>query len=194
MRAALLLLAALVLPAHADIAAPESWRKETFTFPLVFAPTIPYEGTEIVRFAPYWTQFATERGFTYVLMWDVKRRPVEAADLERGLMVYFDGLMESVTRARKVPDPGTVTSTALHPMAPPAGWAQALGGRLWTWNGFAKGEPLTLHLEVAQRPCGTDRMQVFYAFSQAPRSHAVWEELRKIRGDTPCSDDKEPKS
>jgi hypothetical protein len=94
--------------------------------------------------------------------------------------------MESVTKARRIADPGTVTSVALHPMASPPGWSAAASGRLFTWNGFAKGEPLELHLEIAERPCGADRMQIFYAFSKAARSHAAWQELRGIRAATPC--------
>ena len=178
-----MLLAAL---AAAAIAAPADWREETFDFPLVFAPSIPYEGTETVRFSPDFTKFAQPRGFTYVILWDIKRRALQPQELERGLAVYFDGLMENVTRARKIQDPGTVTSTALHPMTAPAGWADGLSGQLWTWNGFAKGEPLVLNLEVTHRPCGADRTQIFYAFSMAPRTDAAWETLRKIRADTPC--------
>ena len=44
-----------LLLAAAAIAAPASWREERFTFPLVFAPSIPYEGTEVVRFSPDFT-------------------------------------------------------------------------------------------------------------------------------------------
>ena len=40
-----------VLPAVAQVAAPDDWRKETFSVPLLFAPSIPYEGTEHVRFS-----------------------------------------------------------------------------------------------------------------------------------------------
>lgn len=178
--------AAAALAAGAQVAAPESWRKETFTFPLAFAPSIPYEGTEHVRFSPWWTQFASDRGFTYVVLWDIKRRErLEPSELERGLAVYFDGLMESVTKARRIEDPGTVSSVALHPLAAPAGWREALGGRLWTWNGFGKGEPLVLHVELAHRHCG-ERTQIFYAFSKAARQHEVWQELRRIRAETAC--------
>src|SRR3954469_15026199 len=154
-----MLLAAL---AAAPIAAPADWREETFTFPLVFAPSIPYEGTETVRFSPDFTKFAEGRGFTYVFLWDIKRRSLEPQELERGLAVYFDGLMENVTRARKIPDPGTVSAAALHPMATPTGWDQGLSGQLWTWNAFSKGEALVLNLEVAHRACGADRSQIFY--------------------------------
>lgn len=186
-RIALLLAFLLAVPwARAQVAAPDSWRKESFAFPLQFAASIPYEGTEHVRFAPDWAEFASERGFTYVFLWDIKRRTLEPAELERALNVYFDGLMEQITRARKLVDPGTVSSVALHPLAAPPGWTSAAGGRLWTWNGFSKGEPLTLHLEVAQRPCGEDRTHVFFAFSRAARTHAAWDELRAIRKSTAC--------
>lgn len=182
-----LALALACLPAAAQIPAPDTWRKESFQFPLLFAPSLPYEGIEHIRFAPYWTQFATDRGFSYVVLWDIKHRTLEAAEIERALDVYFDGLMEAISRVRKVDDPGTVSSVALHPMAAPKGWSEALGGRLWTWNGFSKGEPLVLNLEVAQRPCGEDRTQVFFAFSRAPRADATWEELRSLREATDCA-------
>ena len=189
MRGAAALAVALVLcgpAARAQIAAPEGWRKESFDFPLAFAPSIPYEGKEHVRFAPYWTQFADARGFTYVVLWDIKRRELQPQEMERGLNVYFDGLMEAVTKARKLDDPGTVSAVALHPMAIPEGWSSAYGGRVWTWNGFGKGEPLVLHAEITTRNCGDDRTHVFFAFSKAARTEATWDELRAIRKATGC--------
>ena len=187
MRIGIFCLCAWLLPASAQVPAPEGWRKESFDFPLAFAPSIPYVGKEHVRFAPEWSKFDTERGFSYVVLWDIGKRPgFEAAELERALNVYFDGLMEQVTRGRKIVDPGTVTNTSLHPLAAPAGWQEAYGGKVFTWNGFSKGEALALHTEVAHRACGADRTQVFLAFSRAPRTHAVWNDMRAIRNDTPC--------
>jgi hypothetical protein len=71
-------------------------------------------------------------------------------------------------------------------MAAPPGWSEAYGGRIWTWNGFSKGEALVLHAEITLRPCGTGRTQIFHAFSRAPRTHAAWEELRGVRQATGC--------
>jgi hypothetical protein len=170
----------------AAIGAPATWRAETFTFPLAFAPSIPYEGTEHVRFSPGWQDFSGPEGFTYVILWDIKRRAIEPAEIERGLTVYFDGLMENVTRGRKIPDPGTVTSATLNPMEPPKGWSQGMSGKLYTWNGFAKGEPLVLNTEITVRPCGSDRTQVFLAFSKSARDASAWPELRGIREKTAC--------
>jgi hypothetical protein len=139
-----------------------------------------------VRFSPYWSQFGTDRGFTYVVLWDIKRRSLQPQELERGLDVYFDGLMELATKTRKIDDPGTVSSVSLHPMTAPDGWDTGLGGRVWTWNAFSKGEPLTLNAEITQRKCGNARTQVFFAFSKAQRTHAAWNELRRIRAATRC--------
>jgi hypothetical protein len=175
-----------VLGAAADIAAPATWRAERFDFPLVFAPSIPYEGVESVRFSPQWTKFSQPDGFTYVLMWDIRRKPLDPVELERALNVYFDGLMESATRAKRLDDPGTVSQVSLHPMATPEGWSTGLGGRLWTWNGFSRGEALVLNMEIAQRECPEGRTQAFFAFSMAPRDHAAWGELRRIRSATSC--------
>ncbi len=186
-RAAALCVAAwLALGAQAQVAAPESWRKQTFAFPLPFAPSIPYEGSEHVRFAPHFTDFAADHGFSYVVLWDIKRRELQPQEIERGLHVYFDGLMEAVTKARRIADPGTVSSASLHPMAAPSGWSEAYGGRVWTWNGFSKGEALVLHAEITMRACGTERTQIFHAFSRAPRTQADWEELRGVRQATGC--------
>lgn len=177
---------AAALGAAAQIPAPEDWRAQKFPFPLQFAPSIPYEGVEHVRFSPTWTHFGADDGFTYILLWDLKRAPLEPQELERAMDVYFDGLMELATKTRNIADPGTVSSVSLHPMNAPEGWSSGLGGRLWTWNAFSKGEPLTLNVEITQRPCGDARTQVFFAFSKAPRTHAAWNELRRIRAATRC--------
>jgi hypothetical protein len=169
----------------AALAAPEDWRRESFQFPLAFAPSIPYEGAEEVRFAPTWSKFDAHDGFTYVFMWEIKPVPMEAVHLERALAVYFDGLMENVARGRKLDELPVHAAIVLHPMRAPAQWREAHAGAIHTWNAFRNGEDLRLHIEIAQRPCG-ERMQILFAVSRAGRADPVWDELRRIRSATPC--------
>ena len=180
--------AALVFAAAAAAAtlipAPDDWRKESFDFPLQFATGIPYEGTEYLRFHPGWDRFAEETGFSYVILWDVTRVPVEPADLEDHLETYFNGLMANVARGRKL-EPPAKTVVAAHPLAPPRDWQQGFGVEIRTYNAFSKGEPLLLRGEVTQRNCGA-RMQVFIALSKSPRDKPTWDTLRKLRGGTTC--------
>jgi hypothetical protein len=168
------------------IPAPAEWRAESFLFPLQFAPSIPYEGVEYVRFTPGWTRFATDEGFSYVILWDVKARAVAPEDIEDFLEAYFAGLMKNVGLQRKIGDKEIKTSAAAHPMAAIDGWQQGYGLEVRTWNAFSKGEPLLLYGEVGQRACGADRMQIFYAFSRATRDRPIWEGLRAARKATTC--------
>jgi hypothetical protein len=187
-RLAALVFAFAAFPAAAavdPIPVPESWRKESFDFPLQFAPTIPYEGKEHVRFAPSWTKFGDETGFTYVFMWDVKAKPVTPEDVEEFLEHYFDGLMKNVGLQRNVSGKTVKTSTAVHPMAVLEGWGQGYGIEVRTWNAFSKGERLLLHGEIGHRYCG-ERMQIFFAFSQSRRDRPIWEGLRAARKATSC--------
>jgi hypothetical protein len=179
-----------VLGASDAVPAPEGWRHETFEFPLPFAPSIGFEGHEHVRFAPGWGSFASERGFTYVFLWDVKdvAGPSQTVyGLEFALRVYFDGLMDTVAKARKLDLQETPAVVDLHPMKDVPGWVEAHAGSIHTWNGFSKGEPLTLQVEVTKRPCPGGRVQIFYALSKTPRTGGVWEELRRIREGVACS-------
>lgn len=114
------------------IPAPDNWRKETFTFPLEFALTLKHEGVEQVRFAPQWKDFASERGFSYMFMWDVKNTPLGMANLERDLNAYFDGLMNRVADSSKLVRRGGPTKAALHTAAPVAGWTNGYAGVLRT--------------------------------------------------------------
>ncbi len=187
-------LASLTVSLNADaqansIPAPANWRKESFDFPLAFAPSIGLEGVEHVRFAPGWGDFASDRGFSYVFVWDVKEISGPALSvhgLEFALGVYFDGLMETAASRRKVEAQQPRTVVNFHPMRDVPGWGVAHAGEIHTWNAFAKGDPLSLNIEVTKRSCPNGRVQVFFAVSKAPRGHAIWEELRKARQATPC--------
>ena len=188
-RLAALVLAIAALPAaaaeHDPIPTPDGWRKESFSFPLQFAPSIPYEGTEHVRFAPSWTKFGEEGGFSYVFMWDLKAKPVTPEDIEEFLETYFNGLMKNVGLQRKIGDKATRAAVAVHPMAMLAGWGQGYGVEVHTWNAFSRGEPLLLYGEVGHRYCG-ERMQIFFAFSKSRRDRPIWEGLRAARKATSC--------
>ena len=179
--------AALVLAAAASlINAPEDWRKESFEFPLRFAPSIPYQGTEHVRFHPAWTKFDEEGGFSYVVLWDVKAAPVEPPDIEDHLETYFNGLMSNVARGRDLRLPPGRSTVAAHPMAPLAEWQEAFGVEIRTFNAFSKGEPLLLYGEVTQRARGKGRMQILFTLSRSRRDRPIWNGLRAVRGATTC--------
>ena len=174
--------------AHAAdlIPAPNNWRKEMLTFPLEFAPGLKYDGVEQVRFAPQWKDFADERGFSYVFMWDVNNAPIGVPNLERDLRAYFDGLMNRVAESSKLMTRGGPTKASLHGAAPVSGWTQAYAGVLSTWNAFSSGEALVLEIEITNRTCENGRMQVFFMLSKARPTDAIWDTMRATRDASAC--------
>jgi hypothetical protein len=176
--------------AREPLPAPEDWRRESFEFPLKFAPSIGLQGSEHVRFAPGWSDFASERGFSYVFLWDVKEVAGPALTvhgLEFALGAYFDGLMNTAAEVRKIEPGAAATVVNFHPMRAVPEWREAYAGEIHTWNAFAKAEPLRLNVEATKRSCAGAKAQVFFAISKAPRNAAIWEELRAIRGRTACA-------
>ena len=149
---------------------------------------MPFEGTQDVRFAPGFARFGTKEGFTHVILWDIRPEPMEGAQLERALAVYFDGLMENAARGRKLTELPVPAAVALHPMSAPTGWSDAYAGAVHTWNAFSRGEEMKLDVEVATRRCAPGRLQVFIAMSMAPRSDKAWAELRSMRAEATCDD------
>lgn len=164
------------------------WRGETFRFPLVFAPSIPFDGTQDVRFAPAFGRFDTKDGFSHVILWDIRPEPMEGAQLERALAVYFDGLMENAARGRKLTELPVPAAVSLHPMSAPPGWSDAYAGAVHSWNAFSRGEELRLDVEVSTRRCTPQHLQVFIAMSMAPRRDKAWDALRSMREEVACED------
>lgn len=164
------------------------WRGETFSFPLVFAPSVPFDGTQDVRFAPGFGRFGTSDGFSHAILWDIRPQPMEGAQLERALAVYFDGLMENAARGRKLDELPVAAAVSLHPMSAPAGWRDAYAGAVHTWNAFSRGEEMKLDVEAATRRCAPDHLQVFIATSMAPRRDKAWDALRSMREEVSCED------
>ena len=172
----------------AKLPSPPGWRGETFRFPLVFAPSVPFDGTQDVRFAPGFARFGTSEGFTHAILWDIRPEPVEGAQLERALAVYFDGLMDNAARGRKLTELPVPAAVSLHPMSAPPGWSDAYAGAIHTWNAFSRGEEMKLDVEVSTRRCTPARLQVFIAMSMAPRRAKAWDELRSLREEATCDD------
>lgn len=176
----------------ANLPTPAGWRAETFRFPLVFAPSIPFEGVQNVRFTPGFARFGTRAAFGHVLLWDIRPEPMEGAQLERALAVYFDGLMENAARGRKLDELPVPAAVSLHPMSAPPRWSDAYAGTIHTWNAFSRGEEMKLEVEATTRRCGPQHLQVLVAMSMAPRRDKAWEPLRELRDAVSCEESPAP--
>jgi hypothetical protein len=72
---------------------PTGWRSETILFPLEFAPDIPHQGVEELRFAPGFSKPQTTDYCSYAFVWWLKdQSPIDRTVLSDELVRYFRGL------------------------------------------------------------------------------------------------------
>lgn len=176
---------ATTIAASEPLAAPTNWRAETIPFPLEFAPDLGYKGTEHVRFAPSWKDFAATDGFSYVFVWDVDPVARDATSLARDLRFYFAGLMAAVAKDKpELTEKAVATAVQLALVAERR--AAVYRGEIKTWNAFGQGEPLTLQIDMTVEGCGDGHQHWFAMLSKAPRDASIWRTMKSIREDSKC--------
>jgi len=189
------LLLTLVLPARAAdpfiFDSAPGWRPERISFPLGFAPELKYRGFEELRFGPGMFRPGTDSYWSYVFFWWIEgRATVSKEQLERDLLHYYRGLSRAVGRSKGLKIHPEKITASLQPAIqnkdgkPPHGvdWS----GTLTTYDAFATGRLLRLHVEVSHHYfAGADRTWVWFSVSPKNPSDAgsrpLWEQMRKMK-------------
>lgn len=163
---------------------PAGWSAETNTFPLSFAPGLPYRGSEEIRFMPGMYKPGARDFWSYAFVWAIEGAPAVApANLEQSLTTYFKGLTESVggskfnfdsSRYKATLQPAADTVIANHP-------AKHYTGRVALYDGFTTGLPLDLNTEAFVWECPAEsKTFALFLFSPGSRTTEVWENLRNV--------------
>jgi hypothetical protein len=173
----LLLILSLVLPvagAAQNAPAPEvpfampvpaGWRTETLTFPLAFAPDLPYTGLEELRFAPGMFEADSPDFWTYAMVWWVPAdAPTDQASLQIYLKRYLEGLAEAVAEARGFAVEGAEYGVQFMPLG--SQHEADFVGTVVTFDAFVTHRNLTLYANVTRRTCPEDgHVAVLFEFS-----------------------------
>ena len=81
---------------------PTGWNTERFLIPINFAPQIPYQGVEDIRFSPGWAKRTSDEYWTYAFLWYLDKLPETNAGIIAGnLKAYYAGLVKSNTDSAK---------------------------------------------------------------------------------------------
>jgi hypothetical protein len=163
---------------------PPGWRTETIPFPLDFAPDLPFQGLEELRFPPGFFDPASEHFWSYAFVWWLEGTPdLSEAALERALSRYFVGLAQAVGKDKYTFDPAEIAAD-LQPVPPdPLALTQRsrLTGHVRVFDAFKTGKYLTLQLELQVGVCGPQgRRVVWVSASPKSRPDPVWTELDAV--------------
>jgi hypothetical protein len=151
------------------------WRSERLEFPLSFAPQIPLQGYEELRFAPGMFDADAADYFTYVLGLrldgDIE---VERVFLTGFLEEYYRGLCESVAESRGLDLDLSGFAVSVEQRGP------IFHARVDMVDVFVTAQPLRLQLELVSHP-GPGSTEVLGVVSPSPGDAPIWEELRAMR-------------
>jgi len=160
---------------------PGGWGAETFTLPPSFATSIPYTGTEHLRFAPKWADSAAQGYWSYVFAWELQGAITPSADsLRRHLISYYNGLYIA---NKKVPPAGYGTMFTQVRITVNKPWAKdnaSFTGKVYTYN-YLTGQQLDLLLKVHVRAAPDGKhTAILVQASPKPYSQAIWQTLQPI--------------
>lgn len=170
------------------------WKGERIALPPTFAPAMKLKGIEVIRFAPGMFQAQSESFFSYAFVFSlVKEQGLTREVIQREMLVYYQGLAESVSKSRgRTVDAGKFTfeleqakqATGTPEQIPAATKITQYAGKLAWVEPFVTGQPQTLHFEIQfWTDPGTARDYLFVCTSpKAPgATEAIWRELRGLR-------------
>ncbi len=156
------------------------WRGERIELPPGFAPTLGWNGVEVIRFAPGMFQPDSESFFSYALVFLLEPgSDVSPEAIHKEVLTYYQGLATAVMGGKgKTVDAKTFAVKLGEPKT--AGEITEMTATLDWVEPFATQAPQTLNLEIRLWNHG-EQPAIFFAVSPQPAGHAIWTELRRIR-------------
>jgi hypothetical protein len=170
------------------LAIPGGWDVERFLIPISFAPQIPYNGVEDIRFMPGWGNVNSNEYWTYAFLWYLNETPlINTETIENNLKYYYTGLITSNIEKSKVPaDMIIATETHFKETEIYKGDLKTYQGTVYMFDYMAQ-KPITLNCIVHFKTCpGSDKTFVFYEISPKTFTENVWQNLNQLWEDFDC--------
>jgi len=172
---------------------PGSWRIDPrYDFPLAWAASIVYHGSEDVAFSPDFDFSDSPEYHSYLFFWWLDGTPtLTAKQLESDMVVYFQGLAEQ--RGKRNGFQPDASKVAASYSADPAGPQNFGGATASSFKGVVSiydthGKVIDLNSEVVTGVCpGSDHTVAFFGMSMQPRQEGIWKSIDTVRDSFRCS-------
>ncbi len=159
-------------------ATPAGWKHETIPFPLDFAPTLAYQGSEELRFMPGFFDANAPGYWSYAFAWDVAAGSAPKAPevLAAQLQTYFDGLATAVADGKFAIEPSHLELKS----SPASEWS----GAGTVFDAFQAHQRVTLSLTARIRTCRGRDVVIVSATPSADA--AIRDALASLLAAYPC--------
>jgi hypothetical protein len=162
---------------------PENWHTETFALPTQFVTTLPFKGTEDIRFSPNWAKKGAEGYWTYAFLWIItEKASFTKTQLEKYLHDYYTGLVKANLKEAKI-DTAIAAPVKVKLQSIKAGNTdtQTFEGKA-EMTDFLTQNPLSLNfrIHVKKAKPGSSVSAVYFEASPQPYKHKVWVQLDEL--------------
>jgi hypothetical protein len=168
---------------------PADWRVETIPFPIEFAPDLPYQGVENLRFAPGWGNTDSEELWSYCFLWWIGAdSKISRQSLEKDLESYYGGLVSRNIIRRKIDSKLVVPTVAIFKETSAGkGGERSYAGTISMLD-YMSLKPVTLRINVHLIQCVKEgKLGVFFEVSPQPQTHRVWQQFKSVRDGFLCA-------
>ncbi|MFN5985104.1 MAG: hypothetical protein ACK476_15195 [Fluviicola sp.] len=164
------------LPTY-DLATPKDWGIERFPIPINFAPEIPYEGVEDIRFTQGWANSTTNEYWTYAFLWCLEgKEKMNSKIIRNNLKYYYTGLVGSMQRD-SLANKTNIVKTEVKKVKTQKGDLKTFNASIEMID-YMTNKPITLNCKVHIKSClGQNKTFVFYEISPKSFTDNVWKSL-----------------
>ena len=168
---------------------PADWKKESFTFPLEFAPKLAFTGIEEARFAPGWSDKTSPEFWTYSFAWYVdgsinlteKRLQTFTAD-------YFNGLTQVVGKSKGLKSETVTESFAIFIEKASVDSWQFFEGKVQLFDVFFSEQEIRLNVKVKALYCEEmNKHLVVFSFAPKAFDHKIWQVFENVQTIANCA-------
>lgn len=167
---------------------PKGWQSENIKFPIEFAPSIIYTGTESLRFMPGFESAISQEYWSYSFLWWLDGKPaITDTSLMIDLRNYYQGLVQSNAKQKNIPaaklGPPLVE---IHKVETSQPVDEVFAGKIIFTDYMAVAQnKISLNCMITKKICG-NHTAVLYKLSPQPLEQPVWKQLDSLGNQFKC--------
>jgi len=162
------------------LVADSTWLKEIIKFPFDFAPELPYQGYEDLRFAKHWRNPDGNEFFSYAYIWNINLSVLPTAEgIENDMLLYYDGLMTAVNKDKGFIIPKTkatfIKKETINNLP-------HFKGTMQVYDSFVTKKVTTLYVNVETLYCTTQKRYIlFFKVSAESFNKPIWQKFEALK-------------